>query len=94
MQIIHIKKVLGCLESFNAKDVFFEKEIKAEFVEHLGKLGKLIHLKELEKPFFKVIVKGKYTIKGSETNNSMRIVFSNTHFEDDLEKIIDYVKRF
>jgi len=94
MQVIHIKKVLGCLESFNAKDVFLEKEIKTEFVEHLGKLGKLIYLKELEKPFFKVIVKGKYTIKGSETNNSMRIVFSNTHYESDLEKIIDYVKGF
>ncbi len=94
MQVIQIKKVLGCLESFNAKDVFLEKEIKTEFVEHLGKLGKLIYLKELEKPFFKVIVKGKYTIKGSETNNSVRIVFSNTHFEDDLEKIIDYVKGF
>jgi hypothetical protein len=94
MQVIHIKKVLGCLESFNARDVFLEKEIKTEFVEHLGKLGKLIHLKELEKPFFKVIVKGKYTIKGSETNNSIRIVFSNTHYENDLEKIIDYVKGF
>jgi len=94
MQVVQIKKVLGCLESFNAKDVFLEKEIKTEFVEHIGKLGKLIHIKELEKPFFKVIVKGKYTIKGSETNNSIRIVFSNTHFEEDLEKIIDYVKGF
>ncbi len=94
MQVVQIKKVLGCLESFNARDVFLEKEIKTEFVEHIGKLGKLIHIKELEKPFFKVIVKGKYTIKGSETNNSIRIVFSNTHFEEDLEKIIEYVKGF
>ncbi len=94
MQVVQIKKVLGCLEAFNAKDVFLEKEIKTEFVEHIGKLGKLIHIKELEKPFFKVIVKGKYTIKGSETNNSIRIVFSNTHFEEDLEKIINYVKGF
>lgn len=94
MQILEIKKVLGCLESFNARDIFLEKQIGKAFIGHLGSLGKLIYLNELEKPFFKIIVKGKYTIKGSQYNKAIRVVFSNSNIKENLEQIVTLINGY
>ncbi|MFP4370445.1 MAG: hypothetical protein ACOC2K_03345 [Bacteroidota bacterium] len=75
MRVIKLKKVEGCLEGSNVHDILLDDKIDREFIDHLGKMGKLIYMDSFDKPFFKVIVRGRYTIKGSQTNKSIRIIF-------------------
>jgi hypothetical protein len=75
MKIISTKKIEGCLESSSILDIYFDNPIAIDFAKHIGTLGKLAINETLGKPFFRVIVKSKYTIKGSIENKKCRIVF-------------------
>lgn len=74
MKLIHIKIIEGCLEGTNVRDALFSEPVNASFIKFLGNLGKLIYKENMEKPFFKVIVRGKYTLKGSVGNKTVRII--------------------
>ncbi len=74
MKLLDIKKIEGCLEGTNVRDVLFSRPVGEDFIKYLGRLGKLIYNEQMEKPFFKVIVRGKYTLKGSAGNNTIRII--------------------
>lgn len=94
MNVIGIKRILGCLDAENVKELTLDSEITKEFVEYLAQLGKLIYQAELEKPFFKVIVRAKYTIKGSLANNTIRIYLPNQNSEEYLKEFVDYINKF
>jgi hypothetical protein len=74
MQITSLQKVEGCLEGTNVRDVFFDDEITVEFARELGKSGKLILKDKINKPFFKIIFRGKFTVKGSLGNDNIRAI--------------------
>ncbi len=75
MKIINSKKVEGCLESSSILDVYFDRPIEKDFAKYIGQLGKFMMNETLGKPFFRIIVRSKYTIKGSIENKKCRIVF-------------------
>ncbi len=92
MKVINYKKVEDCLEGTNVRDLLLDEPINKEFIHKIGQLGKLFFYEEIEKPYFKLIVRGKYTIKGSESNNSLRVMLpENAEFEM-IKEIIEYIQ--
>lgn len=91
MKVINYKQIEDCLEGTNIRDLLLDEPVTKEFVEKLGKLGKLILNETMEKPFFKIIVRSKYTIKGSIGNNSIRVMLpDNAEFEM-MQEIINFI---
>ncbi len=91
MIAIKTKKIDGCLEGTNVKDILLSDAISQEFIEKIAILGKLIFYEDLQKPFFKVIVKGKYTIKGSIGNKSIRVVLPKEDNPQYFQDLIDFI---
>ncbi len=94
MNILKIKTIDGCLEGSNVRDILFDCEIDKKFIDYLGNLGKFIYNDNFEKPLFRVIVKGKYTIKGSLGNKAIRILLPDNENGEMLNEITGYIKKF
>lgn len=94
MYIVAIKKIEGCIEGTNVKDLLFDEPISKLFAEYLGRLGKYIYNDNFDKPFFKIIVRSYYTLKGSIGNRSIRIILPSSIDEDILRNLINYVNEF
>lgn len=94
MKIIKQKKIEGCLEGANVKDIMFDKKITKEFVLHLGKMGKLIFDEDMNKPFFRVIVRGKFTMKGSVSNRTIRLLLPATGEAEIMESLKNHIELF
>ena len=94
MIILKEKKIEDCLEGKNVKDILLDSEINLDFIKYLGRLGKIVLKDEIEKPFFKIIVKSKFTIKGSLTNKSIRVMLPESDFENDYSELIKYINEF
>ena len=92
MEIIKKKKVEGCLEGQNVWDILFDKQIDKDFIDYLGKMGKLIYKDELKKPFFKVIIRGEFTFKGSESNKSIRVILPDEYSGDWLSMLKEHIE--
>lgn len=89
MKIIDIKDVEGCLEGTNVKDLLLDAEIDKEYILGLEDKGKLVYNDRLERPFFKLIVRGKFTLKGVQGKNTMRAVLPNEIADDELKKVVE-----
>jgi len=92
MKVVEIKKIDGCLEGRNVWDLLLDDKITKQFIESLGKYGKLIYQDQMQKPYFTIIVRGKFTIKGSENNQSFRAILpENAGMErlDELKEMLD-----
>ncbi len=94
MDIIKEKKIENCLESSNVKDFMLDSEINKIFVDYLAELGKLIFIDNIENPFFKIIVRGKYTLKGSIGNKTIRILLPEMDNESAIKELKDYIGKF
>jgi len=94
MMVKDIKKIDGCLEGRNVWDFLLDKEITKAFIDYLGTNGKLIYQEQMKKPFFTVIVRGRYTIKGSETNHSFRVILPEDADIERLDEIETYIYKY
>ncbi len=91
MKIIKYIKAGDCLESSNAWDFLLDREMDEDFLDILEKHGKLVAHRGSGKPYFRLITKGKYTIKGSLGNRTFRALLAG---EDDryVEEILEMVQ--
>lgn len=94
MKVVKIKKVDDCYESNNTVDFLLSGEITKEFVEHLGTLGKLLFFEDFDIPYFKVIVKGEYTIKGALGKRTIRILLPEDVEDYPLDNLIQHIENF
>lgn len=94
MKIIKTKIVEGCLDGQVGLDIIFDKQIDKSFSDYLGKLGKYIFQEAFERPFFKVIVRGYYTIKGSLGNDSVRMIVPESIEKEMLEDLSEYIEKY
>jgi hypothetical protein len=94
MKLIDYKKLEGCIEGDFVFDLLFDEEINKKFIEYIGKLGKLIYSESIPKPYFTIIVRGKYTLKGSHNNKSCRIIFPDSESYIYLEEIKKFISNF
>jgi hypothetical protein len=94
MKVIKEKKIEGCLEGTYIYELLLDNPLTKTFIQYLGALGKFIYQDTLEKPFFKVIVRGEMTIKGSQGAKSFRIVFGSPEVREELNKLIYYIEKY
>jgi hypothetical protein len=90
MKIINIKKIEGCLEGTNVRDVLFDNAVTKEFILYLGTFGKLIYQDSFEKPFYKVIMQMPdrvYSIKGSQGNKSARLLLTDNNDSEIIKEL-------
>ena len=94
MRITDIKILEGCLEGEYVRDILFDGLITLELINFFGNIGKTVIHNLEPKPFFTIIARGKYTIKGSIGNNSERVIFPDKFAEIYLDEIFDMVNKF
>jgi hypothetical protein len=94
MNVVKIEYADDCVEGSNVKDIYIEKEINYNFIQYLGKLGKLFFFDGIEKPYFKVIVRNKYTIKSTEGNNILRVLLPDIDAPDYIPDLMKYIKKY
>lgn len=74
MKITKEEYAEGCLEGKNVWDYYLSEEMRKEFIYTIAKEGKLIYNTSFKKPFFRIIYRGKYTLKGVEGKKSIRAI--------------------
>ncbi|ROL60007.1 hypothetical protein D9V87_03055 [Bacteroidetes/Chlorobi group bacterium MS-B_bin-24] len=94
MKVVKQKKVTDCYESSNTIDLILSAPITKPFVEHLGQLGKLLLFDEFDIPYFKVIVKGEYTIKGAFGKKTIRILLPEDVEDYPLDSLVQHIENF
>jgi hypothetical protein len=94
MKIRGIKNVQGCLEGTNVRDIYFDEPITTDFAEYVCKLGRAVFRREIEKPFFKVMVRGRYTLKGSVGNYSARLILPTPDDANVIAELNHYFDKF
>lgn len=78
----------------NIYDLLLNKQINKEFIDFLGEQGKLIYNDTFDKPFFQVIVRGKYTYKGALGNKTLRILFPDGDIEYLMTDLKNYIESY
>ena len=95
MKIIRKKKVEGCLEGTNVWDIFLDDIISIELIKYLGQLGKLIYAASFEIPYFKIIVRSRFTIRGSLGNKHFRLFFASPDDEISFtQELSEFINNF
>lgn len=94
MKIIDQKKIDNCLEGENVWEILFDNHITQSFVGHLSQLGKLIIHEFKPKPFYILIVRGKFTLKGAIGNRSARLLLADSTKEDNLFDFFQHIEKF
>lgn len=94
MIVEDVVKVDGCLEGTNVYDVRLVGKIDKELIIYLGKIGKLVYKDNYERPFFRVIVRGKYTLKGVMEDDEIRVILPDESTSNEINEIINLIKLF
>lgn len=94
MKIISINKVDDCLEATNVRDFYFSRKITKPFIDYLSTLGKFLYADGFDKPFFKVMVRGKYTVKGALGNKIIRVLLPDNGGDKFIEELKQYIEYF
>lgn len=94
MKVVKIKKVEDCYESSNTRDLLLSQPITENFVKYLGKIGKLILFDEFDIPYFKIIVKGEYTIKGAFGKKTIRMLLPEDMPDYPLDSLIKVISDY
>lgn len=94
MKVIKLKKVEDCFESSNTRDIVLSSPLTVDFVNYLGKLGKLLLFDDFDIPYFKVIVKGEYTIKGTLGKKTIRILLPEDIPDYSLDSLVEYINSY
>lgn len=94
MTIVSIKKADACVDGNIGYDVVFSEAIDKNLSDYLGLLGKYIYNDAFDVPFFKVIIRGMYSIKGSIGNMSLRLLIPETIENNIIDEFKQYVDKY
>lgn len=86
--------VEDCIEAKNVYDAYLNIKLNNNLINHLAKLGKLIYFQDFDKPYFKIIVRGKYTIKGISNEDKFRILLPDIADFSNLDIIKKHINEF
>lgn len=94
MKIIKISEAESCSDGNIGFDIYFDENIDENFAEYLGKLGKYKIDNTFDEPFFKVIVRGYYTLKGFLGKNYLRMIVPESIFKEIQKEFENYIKKY
>jgi len=88
MRILYLTQIENCLESQSAYNVFFTDFISEDFINKFSDIGKIVYKKIDNNTYFRVIVKGKFTIKGFVDKDNFRILVADNIEINEIKEII------
>jgi len=92
MKVVKNVKAEGCIEGENVHDLVLDENINDDLIKYLGQMGKLIYKKNFKKPYFKVMIRGKYTFKGAVDNNVIRVILpEDRNPEEPLDELKEFI---
>ena len=94
MKILQFEKVDNCLEAKNVYDFVLDTMIDENFVNYLAKLGKLTYIQVFENPFFRIICRGKYTLRGSLNNQIVRCLLPDEFEMQDVDELKEFILKY
>jgi len=95
MEILKIKFIEDCFDGSYKREFLLDTNITSSFIQKLDKYGKLQYYPKFARPFFKLDVGGKYSLKGVEGNRTTRITIYISleeaigHFKQLLREVND-----
>ncbi|MDX9790257.1 MAG: hypothetical protein WC313_10095 [Candidatus Kapaibacterium sp.] len=94
MKLIYYEIVEDCVESKNVYDAYLSMNVDINFLEHLKESGKLHVIDVEEKKYFKIIKRGKYTIRGMVGDDVFRILMPDDAGVESLDTIKKIVNEY
>ncbi len=94
MNLVYFEIVEDCIEAKNVYDAYLSIKNDEVFIKYLSNLGKLVYFDDFDKPYFKVIVRGKYTLKGVQDDMKIRILMPDDAGVESLGVIKEYINNF
>lgn len=93
MKILNISKIDNCVESQNAHDIYFTDLISEEFIDKFSDMGKVVYSSINNKKYFRIIVKGKFTLKGFVNNSDFRLLIADNLGSNFIEEIKEEINK-
>jgi hypothetical protein len=93
MRVIYFEYEEGCLEGRNVHSAYLDNFIDKKFIDYLAALGKLVYITDMNKPVFRIIVRGKYTIKGNEGDDRFLVILPEGDDISSLEEIRQHIAK-
>ena len=90
MQILEIKHIEDCFNGTYIKEILFNKTVEKEFIYYLAEYGKLSYFKNFARPFYKIIFRDNFYIKGVQGNNTARMLLCD---DNDIKFIYTIIKK-
>lgn len=94
MNLVYFEIVEDCIEAKNVYDAYLSVKNDEVFIKYLSNLGKFVYFDDFDKPYFKVIVRGKYTLKGIEDDMKIRILMPDDAGTESLAVIKEFINNF
>ncbi len=94
MKVVKTKKIEGCMEGTNVFDILFDCVSDMNFVKYLGQLGEVTYNDQMAKPYYKVICRGKYTLRGSLGNHTVRITLPGDGSLDQVDDVVNLINNY
>ncbi len=77
MKLLYLEIIETCIEAKSAYDAFFSDTLSKEFIDKFSKIGKVVYNEKIGSTYFRIIVRGKYTIKGFINSDNFRIMMAD-----------------
>jgi len=90
MKIIDVKHIEDCFDGSFIKELLFDESISESFIKSIGKFGKLSYFKDFARPFYKIVFRDNFYIKGVEGNNTARVLLQAP---SDMEYLNELIKK-
>ncbi len=94
MKVVMTKKIEGCLEGTNVYDILFDCVSDKKFVDYLSRLGSLSFNDQMAKPYYRIISKGKFTVRGSLGNHTVRVTLPENAPKETMDEIISLINNY
>lgn len=94
MKVIHVKDQEDCFDGSLMKDILLDCLVTKSFIEFIGEKGDLSYFPNFARPFFKVIVKGHYFLKGIENNASLNLVLYKRNPRESLALFLNHIDEY
>ncbi len=94
MKIIKISDAESCADGNIGYDIYFDNNTDQKFIGYLAKLGKIKIDNTFDNPYFKIIVKGNFTLKGSIGRNFLRMIVPESIFKQIIKDFEKYISNY
>jgi len=94
MKIAKVKHIEDCFDGSYIHEILFDTEITCDAIKALGCMGDLQYYPYFARPFFKIIVDKRFSLKGVEGNRTMRILSYEKDMDSTLKSISDAIAAF